>query len=207
MSVQYNPFGVIALALPDLPNETKSTATSEQSYLQDVSFALHKTASQKRTFYSNELVFESSPSFNLVSQQRFAIPSSYVFAGFGEFLTLGNFAAIALEIENLSLENEIPPTSFAYLKCHAVVGAAYGLMGSGRNVISSISSIPRPIIVTDDLGGIRLAWRKGDKTVRANFGATGDHQSYAYFESDTEHGVTSLDGASLSDRLTWLVKR
>ena len=195
MSVRHNLFGAIALPLPvDLPDETEPTASSEQPYFQDIAPISRQAKSVK-------------VSCTWPNQQFFTIPTSYVFSGFGEFLSLGNFANVVSEVENLSAENEVPPTDFAYLKCRSVVGAAYGLVLSKRNVPISISNIPKPVIVTDDMGGIRLAWHRGNKTVRANFGATPIHRSYTYFESDTEHGVTPLDGASLSDRLNWLVKR
>lgn len=207
MSVRNNPFGSISLPLrfeaaPE-ESESKPKSESEQPYSQDVVFYTRTSPE------INKLnLIDWSDQLSLLTGQTGKIFNKtlklYTFAGFSATPNLGGLANVLSEIENLGTENEVPPTDFAFLKSRSVVGAAYGLLQSRQKFFTPI---PSPVVVTDDLGGIRMVWQKGSKTVRANFGAADNLQSYTYFESDTEHGVLPLDGASLSDRLSWLVKR
>lgn len=101
-------------------------------------------------------------------------------------------------------EDEVVPTRFAYERARSVVEAAYGQVKTHKNVPTLI---PRPLVTTDDVGGIRLSWRTSDRQVRANFGARPDLRSYIYFESALEHSVEPLDAQHLARRLAWLTGR
>lgn len=103
-------------------------------------------------------------------------------------------------------EDEVAPTRHAYERARSVVEAAYGeldrLRGKKRRGVPEI--FPKPLVTTDDVGGIRLSWRMGSKQVRANFGARPELQSYVYFESGLEHNAEDLDVEHLAGRLAWL---
>lgn len=103
-------------------------------------------------------------------------------------------------------DDEVAPTRHAYERARSVVEAAYGevnrLRAKKRRGVPEI--FPRPLVTTDDVGGIRLSWRLGTKQVRANFGAQPELQSYVYFESGVEHNAEDLDVEHLAGRLAWL---
>jgi hypothetical protein len=211
MSVQGNPFGqmwrgTLPSAPPDKP---ESKLSNEWPYLQGSNEWPHLqgVAPDQGTATLKLFAITSSLSQQLLPFYGLTEMPSFMFMGIATSLGLGSFTDVISEIENLAAENEVPPTNFAYLHSRAVVGAAYGLMLPKQSLIMPMSHIPRPVVVTDDVGGIRLAWRKGIKTVRANFGANDNLRSYVYFESGIEHGVRPLDAASLSDMLNWLIKR
>jgi hypothetical protein len=106
----------------------------------------------------------------------------------------------AIDALRAGTEDEAAPTEYAYERARAIVEAAYGRMRP-----HSIPTIlPRPVITTDDVGGIRLSWRSEAKQVRANFGAGPELQSYVYFESNSEHNAEDLDSEHLAGRLAWL---
>jgi hypothetical protein len=202
MSVQNNPFGAIAAPLRfGYSGEPELASPGEQSYSQPTSEDFsHATIF---TFLPHIVPLHEAAHISFLGT---AYAAPWLLVTNVPVPNLGSLTNIMSEIENLDSGNEVAPTNFAYLKCRAVVGAAYGLMLSKQNLFTMLAGIPKPVIVTDDVGGIRMAWRKGNRTVRANFGGNEHLQSYTYFESDTEHGVMPLDGSSLSDRLKWLIK-
>jgi hypothetical protein len=107
-------------------------------------------------------------------------------------------------------EDEVVPTDFAYMSARSVVESAYGqlpktLKDLKRQYLPLL--IPSPLVTTDDVGGIRLLWRAGNRQVRANFGARPDLRSYLYFESGLEHDMEPLDAQHLAGRLAWLTGR
>jgi hypothetical protein len=205
MSVQNNPFGAIAPLLRfGYPAEPQLASPGEQSYSQSYSQSISPDTAT--LFLANQPLVEARHEAAHISFVGTAYPTAWLVLTDVSIPSLGNLTNIMSELENLDSENEVPPTNFAYLKSRAVVGMAYGLMLSKQNLFTMLAGIPEPVIVTDDVGGIRMAWRKGNKTVRANFGGDEHLQSYSYFESPTEHGVVPLDGGSLSDRLKWLSK-
>jgi len=106
-------------------------------------------------------------------------------------------------------EDEVIPTEHAYRNARSIVESAYGQINSpsGRKQLGVPEIFPKPLISTDDVGGIRLSWRTGTKQVRANFGANPELRSYVYFEHGREHAVEELDPQRLSGRLTWLTAR
>jgi hypothetical protein len=200
MSVQNNPFGQMWRgALPSvLPDEPETTLPSEQAYLQGF-------APYCRTVTANVFTTARPQGQQLVQfYDSVYLPTAFITGT--SSLPFGSLDDIFSEIENLAENNEVPPTDFAYLKSREIVGTAYGLMLPKQSLVVLVYNIPKPVVVTDDAGGIRMAWRKGAKTVRTNFGANEHLQSYTYFESDTEHGLRPLNGESLSDRLKWLIK-
>jgi len=182
-----------------LPDEPETVLPSEQSYLQGL-------ASHRGTVTANVFATTRRQDQQLLQYSELTEMPTAIFMTYNTSLAFGSLDDIFSEIENLPENNEVPPTDFAYLKSREIVGTAYGLMLPKQNLVVLVYNIPKPVVVTDDAGGIRMAWRKGVKTVRANFGANDHLQSYTYFESDTEHGIRPLDGGSLSDRLKWLVK-
>ncbi len=119
--------------------------------------------------------------------------------------TMGSIDTIA-EIDALTSgsEDEIPPTEFAYRRARSIVESAYGRITTRFNVPEIL---PKPSATTDDVGGIRLAWRVAGKQIRANFGATPELRSYIYYESGLEHSVEHLDARHLAGRLAWLAER
>jgi hypothetical protein len=106
-------------------------------------------------------------------------------------------------------EDEVVPTEYAYKNARSIVESAYGEINNPhskkRRGVPEI--FPKPLVTTDDVGGIRLSWRTEAAQVRANFGATPQLRSYVYFESDLEHDVEPLDPQHLARRLTWLTGR
>ena len=206
MSVQCNPFGPLGLAsrlaFPDV--EAESPRPKAQEYFQ------YATLSGRAT---TAVVLDlSSPFVTPVDARQLAaqfyglVQPTYMLNVHIVPPSFGLVEHIFSEIENLSSDNEVPPTEFAFLKSRSVVGAAYGMMLPKQHSAAAFPSLPAPVVLTDDVGGIRFSWRKGNKTVRANIGANENLRSYIYYESNTEHGVTPLDGGSLSDRLNWLIK-
>ena len=106
-------------------------------------------------------------------------------------------------------EDEVVPTEYAYKNARSIVESAYGEINSPRSKRRrGVPEIfPKPLVTTDDVGGIRLSWRTEAAQVRANFGARPELRSYVYFESPLEHDVELLDPHHLAERLTWLTGR
>jgi hypothetical protein len=117
-----------------------------------------------------------------------------------------NPSPVVAEIENLrrGVEDEAIPTDFAYANAKQTVESGYGQF---KSYALAPKTVPRPFVTTDDVGGIRLAWRSGKKQVLANFGARSGLKSYLYFESPIEHGSQVLDPGNLAGRLSWLTAR
>jgi hypothetical protein len=101
-------------------------------------------------------------------------------------------------------DGETPATEHAYQSARAVVESAYGLLLAGKGPKPNL--LPAPIVTTDERGGVKLSWQRGDRHVRTNFAAADAFRSYLYFESPTEHDVQALQPAVLSSRLDWLLK-
>lgn len=197
MSAQHNPFGQMwrgsaQASLPE-PEETRKQQSPLQQLVSESDISMLGPVS----------IFEQNP--QLIEFYEFTyVPLRYSASTIPSSPFTSGVEVVSM-IDNLSSENEVPPTKYAYLQCRAIVGAAYGLLVPRHKTILSLSNIPKPIAITDDLGGIRIAWRNGNKTVRANFGADENLQSYIYFESGQERQVRPLYAASLSDRLNWLI--
>jgi len=117
-----------------------------------------------------------------------------------------NSSSLVAEIDALvaGREDEIKPTDYAYTAARSLVESAYGQIKLRENVPEIV---PEASITTDDVGGIRLAWRVGPKQVRANFGANANLRSYIYFEAGFDHAVEQLDVQHLAGRLAWLTER
>ncbi len=117
-----------------------------------------------------------------------------------------DYPSILAGIDGLAagVEGEVRPTDYAYTRARSFVESSYGQIRRAENVPGLL---PEVSITTDDLGGIRLAWRLGAKQVRANFGANGNLRSYLYFESALEHHVEALDVHHLAGGLDWLTKK
>lgn len=117
-----------------------------------------------------------------------------------------NPSPVVAEIDQLrqGVEDEVIPSDFAYSNARQAVESGYGQF---KSYALAPKTVPRPFITTDDVGGIRMAWRSGKKQVLANFGARPDLKSYLYFESPVEHGSEVLDPRNLSGRLSWLTIR
>jgi hypothetical protein len=117
-----------------------------------------------------------------------------------------NPSPVVAEIDQLrqGVEDEVIPTDFAYFNARRTVESGYGQF---KSYALAPKAVPRPFVTTDDVGGIRLAWRAGKKQLLANFGARPGLKSYLYFESPTEHASEVLDPANLAGRLSWLTTR
>ena len=113
-----------------------------------------------------------------------------------------NSSAVLAEIDGI--EDEVKPTEYAYTRARSFVESAYSQIRMQENVPEIV---PEASVTTDDVGGIRLAWRFGLKQVRANFGANANLRSYLYFESALEHHVEDLDLQRLDGGLDWLTKK
>lgn len=121
-------------------------------------------------------------------------------------LVVRDSSAALTEIDGLAagMENEVKPTDYAYTRARSLVESAYGQTKLRGNVPELV---PQVSVTTDDVGGIRLAWRVGPKQIRANFGAAANLQSYLYFESALQHYVEDLDAKHLAGGLDWLIKK
>jgi hypothetical protein len=95
-------------------------------------------------------------------------------------------------------------TEHAYQTARAVVESAYGLLFDGKE--QRAKQLPIPTVTTDERGGVRLSWQRGDKYVRTSFAAAQGLRSYLYFESPIEHDVEALQPYTLSTRLDWILK-
>ncbi len=117
-----------------------------------------------------------------------------------------NSSMVVAEIDGLIAghEDEIKPSEYAYSAARSLVESAYGQIKLRESVPEIV---PEASVTTDDVGGIRLAWRLGPKQVRANFGANAQLRSYIYFESDIQHAVEQLDVQHLAGRLAWLTEK
>jgi hypothetical protein len=108
-------------------------------------------------------------------------------------------------------EDEVVPTGYAHERARSIIEAAYGEINRRRfKKHWGVPKIfPKPLVTTDDVGGIRVSWCTENKQVRANFGARPEPElrSYVYFESALEHGVDQLDAQHLAGRLAWLTGR
>jgi len=108
-------------------------------------------------------------------------------------------------------EDEVVPTMYAYQRARSFIEGAYGeVRGQRVKKHSGVPEIfPKPLVTTDDVGGIRVSWRTETRQVRANFGARPEPElrSYVYFESAFDHGIEPLDTQHLAGRLAWLTGR
>lgn len=104
-------------------------------------------------------------------------------------------------------EDEVAPTPYAYEKARSIVESAYAEINKarGQKPRGVPEIFPRPLVTTDDVGGIRLSWRAGSKHLTVNFGATAQRKSYVYFETNADHGVHELQANALAAKLGWLV--
>jgi hypothetical protein len=120
--------------------------------------------------------------------------------------TIKDSSAVLAEIDGLAagVEDEVKPSDYAYTRARSLVESAYGQVKLAGNVPEIV---PQVSVTTDDVGGIRLAWRLGPKQIRANFGAAANLRSYLYFESVLEHYVKDLDVKHLAGGLDWLIKK
>lgn len=97
----------------------------------------------------------------------------------------------ALDILRANEQNDwVAPTAYAY--------------DTARSVLNECPGLKLSFVATDDQGGIRMAWRHGEKQVRVNFGAGPGFKSYIYYEGDSAHDVEPLLPANLRSRLHWL---
>jgi hypothetical protein len=114
-------------------------------------------------------------------------------------------SAVVARIDDLAVaEDEVKPSEYAYARARSIVESAYGQIRAPRNVPEVV---PEALATTDEMGGIRLAWRLGTRQIRANFGGSPERRSYIYFESSAQHGIDELDATHLSGRLAWLTER
>lgn len=96
-----------------------------------------------------------------------------------------------LEVLRANAEGDwITPTPYAYDRARAIMDECPG--------------VPVALMTTDSEGGIRMAWRRGEKQARANFGARPGLKSYIYYESPEAHNAEDLQAANLLKRLRWL---
>jgi hypothetical protein len=146
----------------------------------------------------------------LMSQRGSEIPMFSVdFQGVGVSARRTLPVVEAIDALQAGNEDEVRPTEFAYKNARSTIESAYGEVdGSRAKKRRGVPAIfPKPLITTDDVGGIRLSWITENKQVRANFGARPELRSYVYFESGSEHDVEPLDPQHLAGRLAWLTAR
>ncbi len=117
-----------------------------------------------------------------------------------------NWSAVLAEIDTLAAgtEDEVMPSEYAYSRARSTLESVYRQIKPPENVPQIV---PEHSVTTDDVGGIRLAWRLGSRQIRINFGANATLRSYIYFESPLEHHVEDLDVQRLAGRLAWLTEK
>jgi len=101
-------------------------------------------------------------------------------------------------------DGDPPATEHAYQFARAVVESAYGQFLAVKE--TQARKLSPPIVTSDERGGVRLSWQRGDKHVRTSFGAAQDVRSYLYFQSPTDHDVEPLKPSNLFARLDWLLQ-
>lgn len=115
---------------------------------------------------------------------------------------------ILVAIDKLMLPNEDDgdpaATEHAYQSARAVIESAYGRLFAGME--QRAKQLPAPVVTTDERGGVRISWQRGDRSVRTSFAAAEGLRSYLYFESPTVHDVEALQPYTLSTRLDWILK-
>ncbi len=94
------------------------------------------------------------------------------------------------------------PSAFAFENALCVVASALALARAEKP--SAYLGLPDPAFGTDNLGGVRLAWVKNGRELRANFGGQPDLRSYLYHQAGFEHDIEKLETESLLARLYWL---
>jgi hypothetical protein len=151
-------------------------------------------------------LIESRPSFALMvlSEEHFQIIDEHLIGQGVESDLLPN---ILVAIDGLMSPNENDgdpaATEHAYKSARAIVESAYGRLAEKEQ---QAKKLPVPIVTTDERGGVRLSWQRGDRHVRTRFAAEEGLRSYLYFESPEEHDVEALQPDILSGRLDWMLK-
>lgn len=118
----------------------------------------------------------------------------------------GPLLTVMIELEQLRVspaEDETPATEHAVMSAVRALSEALTLLklSSLREFLDAVN----PYLGTDDIGGIRVAWRRGHKGVRLNFGATEKNRTYLYYEDSSSHGITDITGNTVSEKLHWLL--
>jgi hypothetical protein len=114
-------------------------------------------------------------------------------------------ASVIDEIASLLMtadEDEVRPTEYAYTTVFRVLSSAYTL--ARLDAPAHYRRLPRPSVSADDVGGIRVRWLYEGRDLRTNFAAHPELRSYIYYEAGARHGIDSLDGDTLAEKLRWL---
>ena len=192
MALQTNPFGYMSERITaPRARQSKRSAPKDQRYWQP-QVVPDSPRVLMEDILVKELTTEWSAAFLTIT--NLSIPHSQ-----------DPWSPVVAEIDGLMApsEEEDVATEHAYRAARAVVESAYGRLWSEKKTL--VPNIPPPVVMTDDRGGVKLAWRQGAKHVRVNFGAGPEMRSYLYFESPTEHNVEDLQPSNLSRRLDWLL--
>jgi hypothetical protein len=184
-------------------SEEKRPRIGLQSKMQEYPQGLTSASPGSTRSVSAEEVLEKlmsqreSDSFNFAVDVRPFSP----FAGWSRSIVAEIDALLARD------EDEVAPTPYAYEKARSVVESAYAEIsrGRGKKPRGVPEVFPKPLVTTDDVGGIRLSWRAGSKHLTVNFGATDQRRSYVYFETNADHGIHELQPHALAAKLGWLV--
>jgi hypothetical protein len=99
--------------------------------------------------------------------------------------------------------DEEQASSFAYENALHILAKAYAVLKLSS---ADYYGLPRPILTTDDQGGLRTRWVNKTREVRANFGASALRKSYLYFEEREVYGVEQLSPDLIARRLQWLLE-
>jgi hypothetical protein len=93
----------------------------------------------------------------------------------------------------------IGPSQFAFFTAFTLVFEAIGI--AGEDFASSPS--------VDSEGGIRVTWRRGDRTVKLVCPATRDKPVYVYCSSPTGNSLRNenVSPTFLASRLSWIINR
>jgi hypothetical protein len=93
----------------------------------------------------------------------------------------------------------IGPSQFAFLKAFRMVADAISI--AGEDFASSPS--------VDSEGGIRVTWRRGDRTVKLICPATRDKPVYVYYSSPAGNSLLTenVNASLLAGRFLWLINR
>lgn len=112
---------------------------------------------------------------------------------------------IQTQIDSLPASDDIEarPTSYALAEARRVILGAYAEVFS-KNLSESSKRPPKPVLGTDDAGGILISWTAGPRYLAAKFAPGPELNSFVYFEQGATHQALDLSEQNLLEKLRWL---
>ncbi len=200
MAAQPNPFGLVGERSTTRTARQPKTKFGNWEYLQPSSLPKRQVGQAGLGIISLQLE-PSSPNVLEQHQLNWEPEMMDVISAVGGNDPLPIILASLNSLMRANDDNEIVATPSAYSAARSVVESVYGRLFNKK----SLFAIPLPILMTDDRGGIRVAWRVGNKHVRVTFGFSSQARSYLYFESPAAHDVDRIQPDKLLDKLEWLL--